>query len=85
MLDEEHIATLNKELKERSDKEHARLKVGTLYWALNGSIHEIVMYLGVAKKPHVKPKNAEVLFNGRVIEYWPDFLVEVTEKNIHGI
>jgi hypothetical protein len=75
----------DKELKERSDKEHARLKVGTLYWAPNGSDHELVMYLGVANKPHLKPKNAEILFNGKIIQYWPDELIEVTEENIRGM
>lgn len=85
MLDDlaaESLKRLVDQLKLRSDREHARLKPGELYWAADGDKWEIVVYLGVSEKPRLKPKNADVLYDNRIVQYWPEELIEVTEENI---
>jgi hypothetical protein len=78
---EEERKAWQEDLNRRSAKEHAKLKIGEIYWAPNGNKYEIVVYLGVVEKPRMKPKNAKVLYNNSIVEFWPEELIEVTEQD----
>lgn len=79
---DEETKLWREELDRRSIEEHSKLKIGELYWAPDiGSSYKIVVYLGRVENPRFRPKNAKLLYDSRIVEFWPGELVEVTEQN----